>query len=94
MYQLTVNEARPAWKGVKQTGDIPCKRAGFSFNYMAQSNLFFLFGGSDDKKPVEFNDLYTFDTSFQWKKRLCDGGVCPAPILCSGNGGHTAGAAS
>jgi hypothetical protein len=68
MYQLTVNEARPAWKSVKQMGDIPCKRAGFSFNFMPQSNLFYLFGGSDDKKPVEFNDLYTFDTAFQWKK--------------------------
>ncbi len=71
MYQIMVGDVRPAWKQVKQLGDIPCKRAGFSFNFMPHSGLFYLFGGSDDKKPTEFNDLYSFDAAAtQWKKGM------------------------
>jgi N-acetylneuraminic acid mutarotase len=81
MYQLSVQDPRPQWRQVKQTGDLPCKRAGFSFNFMASNSQFYLFGGSDDKKPVEFNDLYAFDpTSFQWKK-VATGGTPPGPRL-------------
>ena len=72
MLLLSATDARPAWKQVKQQGDIPTKRAGFSFSFFAGTQVYYLFAGGDDAKEVEFNDLYTYDPSAsQWKKGLC-----------------------
>ena len=72
MLLLSATDARPAWKQVKQQGDIPTKRAGFSFSFFVGTQVYYLFAGGDDAKEIEFNDLYTFDPSAsQWKKGPC-----------------------
>eukprot|EP00047_Mylnosiga_fluctuans_P004106 m.232738 g.232738 ORF g.232738 m.232738 type:complete len:524 (+) comp12404_c0_seq1:78-1649(+) len=66
MFQLVL-DGKTTWRPVQQKGDVPSPRDAHAFVFCPATNLFYLFGGSDnDDKSL--NDLFAFDpSSSTWK---------------------------
>ena len=66
MFQLVL-DGKSMWRIVQQKGELPPPRDCHTFIFVASSNVFYLFGGSD-KEDKQLNDFYTFDgATCTWK---------------------------